>query len=91
MVGPNRTFSGGATRLVLIWLLKLSFIIYYFSYVFLMMVRLVEPHLNLVTRLLDTLNSSMLIIGPQNLQWRHHMPAEEVSGAKLNTKNCLMK
>ena len=32
------------------------------------------------------------MVGPnQNFQWRRHMPAEEVSGIKLNAKNCLMK
>ena len=57
-----------------------------------MMVRLAEPHSDLIIRLLDVLNSSILIVGPnQNFQWRRHMPAEKMSGAKLNAKNCLMK
>ena len=53
---------------------------------------LVELHSNLITCLLDTLNFGMLMVGAnQNLQWRRHTPAEEVFGAKLNTKNYLMK
>ena len=57
-----------------------------------MMVKLVEPHSGLITRLLDILNSGTLMVGPnQNLQWRCHMPAEEVSRAKWNTKNYLVK
>ena len=57
-----------------------------------MMVRLVEPYSGLITRLLDILNSDILMVGPsQNLQWRCHMPTEEVSEIKLNTKNYLVK
>ena len=83
---------GGATHLVLIRLLELSFIICGFSCIFLMMVRLAELHSGLITRLSDALNSGMLMVGPnQNFQWRCHMPAEEVSEIKLNTKNYLIK
>ena len=53
---------------------------------------LVEPHLDLIICLLDVLNSDMLMVRPnQNFQWRCHMPAEEMSGAKLNARNCLVK
>ena len=57
-----------------------------------MMVRLVEPHSSLITHLLDVLNSDMLMVRPnQNFQWRCHMPAEEVFGAKLNARKYLVK
>ena len=57
-----------------------------------MIVRLAESHSDLITHLLDALNSSMLMVGPnENFQWRHHIPAEEISRAKLNTKNYLIK
>ena len=57
-----------------------------------MMVRFVEPHSDLITYLSDVLNSNILMVGPnQNFQWRHHTPAEEVSGIKLNARNYLIK
>ena len=57
-----------------------------------MMVRLIKPHSDLITHLLDVLNSVMLMVElNQNFQWRHHTPAEEVSGEKLNARNYLVK
>ena len=57
-----------------------------------MMVRLVEPHSDLIIHLLDALNFSMLMVGSnQNFQWRHHTLAKEVAGIKLNVRIYLMK
>ena len=57
-----------------------------------MMVRLAEPHSDLVTYLSDVLNFDTLMVGPnQNFQWRCHTPAEEVSRAKLSAQSYLMK
>ena len=49
------------------------------------MVRLAQPHSDLDIHLLDVLIVVMLMVGPnQVLQWRRHMPAEEISGAKFD-------